>query len=133
MVLVDANVLLDIFTNDPLWNRWSTSKLRSVLISDNAALNPIIYAEISLAFGHSAELEDHIQSLAIRKLDLPYKAAFDAGRAFLKYRRAGGERRSPLPDFYIGAHASVAGFTLLTRDANRYSTYFPSVKLIAPE
>ncbi len=133
MVLVDSNVLLDIFTNDPRWNRWSTAKLGSVLISDSAALNPIIYAEISLAFGHSTELEDHIQSLAIRKLDLPYKAAFDAGRAFLKYKRAGGQRRSPLPDFYIGAHAAVAGLPLLTRDASRYSTYFPSVKLIAPD
>ena len=133
MTLVDANVLLDLFTNDPDWRPWSLEHLEAALRDTGAGVNPIVYAEISLAFAHVRELEEQIQSLGIQKLELPYEAAFSAGRAFLSYRRAGGERRSPLPDFYVGAHAEALGLTLLTRDARRYRTYFPTVALVAPE
>lgn len=133
MTLVDANVLLDLFTNDKTWAEWSRDRLSETLTGDGACINAIIYAEISLAFAHERELDTELQRLRIRRLALPYEAAFAAGRAFLSYRRNGGERRSPLPDFYIGAHASQAKLVLLTRDARRYRTYFPDVSLVAPE
>ena len=131
IVLVDANVLLDIFTDDPKWKDWSRKNLRSALLSGGAAVNPIIYAEVSLAFEHQSDLEKQLRTLTIRKLELPYEAAFEAGKAFINYRRKGGQKRSPLPDFYIGAHAAVAKLVLLTRDSTRYRSYFPQIKLIA--
>jgi predicted nucleic acid-binding protein len=132
MTLVDANVLLDLFTADDEWKDWSRDQLRAVILQGGAAVNPIVYAEVSLAFAHERELEAELKSLGIGKLPLPYEAAFPAGRAYLRYRRRGGRRRSPLPDFYIGAHAETLGLPLLTRDPRRYRAYFPSVTLIAP-
>ena len=133
MILVDANVFLDIFTDDPRWKEWSRNHLRSAMISEGTAINPIIYAEVSLAFEQRAELEENLRLLLVEKLELPYEAAFVAGKAFLKYRRSDGKKHSPLPDFYIGAHATISRLTLLTRDSSRYRTYFPKVKLIAPD
>jgi hypothetical protein len=131
--LVDANVLLDVFTADPRWVDWSKNQLRSALAAGEVALNPIIYAEVSLAFAHEQELDSELRRLGIAKLLLPYGAAFPAARAFTRYRKDGGERRSTLPDFYVGAHAQLDGLRLLTRDARRYRTYFPEVVLSAPE
>lgn len=132
MVLVDTNILLDLFTDDPTWGRWSENAMRDALVDDTVAINPIIYAEASIGFPESRVLDRHLDDLTVQRLPLPYAAAFPAGRAFLRYRRAGGQRSAPLPDFYIGAHAEAEGLTLLTRDPNRYRTYFPSVRLIAP-
>lgn len=132
MVLVDANVLLDILTADPLWFDWSREKLERTL-PQGLAINPVIYAEIAAGFRSEAELEAALDLPDLERLTLPYEAAFLAGHAFVQYRRHGGNRRSPLPDFYIGAHAEVEGMTLLTRDAARHRTYFPKLKLIAPE
>lgn len=132
MVLVDSNVLLDIATEDPVWFEWSSGAL--ALAADEAplAINPLIYAEVSIGFGRIEDLETAIPARMFRREALPYEAAFLAGKAFLRYRRRGGTKETPLPDFYIGAHAAVAGFRLLTRDGARYRTYFPSVDLITP-
>jgi len=130
--LVDANVLLDVFTADPRWREWSREHLKAALAAGDVVLDPLVYAEVSLAFAHEIELDAELRELGIHKRPLPYAAAFPAGRAFLKYRRAGGQRISPLPDFYIGAHAKVEQLRVLTRDAQRYETYFPDVELDAP-
>ena len=132
MILVDSNVLLDIATIDPVWYEWSAQALESAADSAPLAINALIYAEVAIAFGRIEDMEDAVPADVFRRESLPYEAAFLAGRAFLTYRRRGGARAAPLPDFYIGAHAAVAGFQLLTRDAARYRTYFPSVELIAP-
>lgn len=132
MVLVDANVLLDIFTADPVWLVWSRDALARVLLTRDTVINPIIYSEVSLAFRRPEELDTELEALGIRKAALPYASAFPAGQAFLTYRRRGGKKTSPLPDFFIGAHAQVEDRHLLTRDAARYRTYFPKTKLIAP-
>jgi len=131
-ILVDSNVLLDLFTEDSEWEDWSEAMLSDLARSSQLAINPIIYSELSAHFDSIEELDAALPVNWIRREPLPWDAAFLAGRCFLKYRRRGGTRRSPLPDFYIGAHASVAGLTLLTRDARRYRTYFPKLKLIAP-
>lgn len=132
MVLVDANVLLDILTDDPKWRAWSEERFLAAIETDQAAVNPIIYAELGAAYVSAAEFERAIAGWPVQRLPLPYEAAFPAAQAFLRYRKEGGQRRSPLPDFYIGAHAQVAGLTLLTRDASRYRSYFPRVRLLAP-
>jgi predicted nucleic acid-binding protein len=132
MVLVDANVLLDILTDDPKWRSWSEEKLLASIAVGQVAVNPIIYAELGAAYQTAAELDRAVSGWPIQRLPLPYEAAFPAAQAFLRYRREGGQRHSPLPDFYIGAHAQTQGFTLLTRDATRYRTYFPKLRLIAP-
>ena len=131
-VLVDSNVLLDVATNDPEWAEWSADALSRT--ADNAILiiNPLVYAEVSIGFDAIEDLEAALPIDLYRREDLPYEAGYLAGKCFLRYRRAGGLKRSPLPDFYIGAHAAVAGYRLLTRDAGRYRTYFPNLKLIAP-
>ena len=131
-VLVDANVLLDLATNDPRWFPWSAATLSRCADSAILVVNPIIYAEVSVGFASIEELEDALPADMYRRDPLPYEAAFLAGKAFLRYRKRGGHRRSPLPDFLIGAHAVVAGFRLLTRDATRFRTYFPAVELISP-
>ena len=131
-VLVDSNVLLDLFTEDSEWEDWSEAMLADLARTSHLVINPIIYSEVSVHFDSVEDLDDALPPTWIRKEPLPWESAFLAGRCFLKYRRQGGTRRSPLPDFYIGAHASVAGLTLLTRDARRYTTYFPKLKLIAP-
>ena len=132
MVLVDANVLLDIITADARWFSWSAEKLERAL-SHGLAINPVIYAEVSAGFQTEEDLESALDLPDLERLPLPYEAAFRAGHAFVEYRRQGGNRRSPLPDFFIGAHAEVAGMTLLTRDPTRYRSYFPKLKLIAPD
>jgi hypothetical protein len=133
MVLVDTNILVDVFSSDHGWSAWSEEQLLRLGASDDLAINPIIYAELAPLCTTAAELERVLGAHPLKRLTLPYEAAFLAGRAFVNYRRRGGQRRSPLPDFYIGAHAQAAGLTLLTRDAARYRTYFPRVRLIAPE
>ncbi len=132
MVLVDANVLLDVLTDDPEWRAWSEDKLLSTIETEDLGVNPIIYAELALAYDTSAELESALRGWPLQRLAIPYEAGFLAGHAFIQYRRRGGRRRSPLPDFYIGAHAQTERFRLLTRDLHRYRQYFPKVKLIAP-
>lgn len=131
MVLVDANVLLDVVTNDPVWGSWSQNKLAQ-LHARGLAINPIMYAELGPAFRSEAELAFAFKDWPLARLALPYEAAWPAAQAFTEYRKRGGIRTSPLPDFYIGAHAQAEGHTLLSRDANRYRTYFPSVPLICP-
>ena len=131
MILVDSNVILDVLTDDPQWFDWSARQL--VARADEIlCINPIIYAELCAGFETSAELDAQLADWNLRRLPLPYEAAFPASRAFLRYRRRGGPRLAPLPDFYIGAHARTAGLTLLTRDHQRYRTYFPGLPLIAP-
>ena len=130
--LVDSNVLIDVATRDPTWFDWSSAALSSLLTSGPAALNPIIYAEVSLGFVRIEALDEAFPPADFLRLPLPWEAAFLAGRVFLAYRKAGGTRRSPLPDFYIGAHAAVARLPLLTRDIRRYRSYFPTVELISP-
>ena len=132
-VLVDSNVLLDVLTEDPTWFEWSASMLEQHAESSVLMINPIIYAEVSVRFARIEELEQALPSSLFRREPLPWDAAFLAGKCFLQYRKASGAKRSPLPDFYIGAHAAVRGATLLTRDATRYRSYFPTLRVIAPE
>lgn len=131
-VLVDSNVLLDVLTEDPLWFSWSGDALGSAADEAVLAINPIIYAEVSIRFARIEDLEEALAPQLFERRPLPWEAAFLAGKCFSKYRRRGGQKGSPLPDFYIGAHAAVSGMTLLTRDATRYRTYFPGLRLIAP-
>jgi hypothetical protein len=128
--LVDTNVLLDIITQDPEWVSWSETALREAAERSTLAINPIIFAEVSLKFDRIEDADAALVDFA--REPLPYEAGFLAGKAFLAYRRRGGARRSPMPDFYVGAHAAVARMDLLTRDAARYRTYFPGLKLVAP-
>jgi len=132
LVLVDANVILDVATDDLQWGEWSAGQLASVADRSRLAINPIIYSEVSVAYERIEDLDTVLSPADFLRLPIPYEAGFLAGKCFLRYRQAGGARRSPLPDFYIGAHASVDGLTLLTRDSNRYRTYFPNLGLIAP-
>lgn len=131
-MLVDSNVLLDVATADPIWGEWSSETLARTADESALVINPLIYAEVSVGFISIEALEAALPSDLFRRDDLPYEAAYLAGKCFLRYRQGGGTRRSPLPDFYIGAHAAVAGYRLLTRDEARYRTYFPKVDLIAP-
>lgn len=131
-VLVDSNILLDIFTEDKKWFEWSSSALSNIANEAILVINPIIYAEISVRFETIEGLEEAIPKEIFRKQPLPWEAGFLAGKCFLKYRESGGTRRSPLPDFYIGAHAAIRKMSLLTRDKNRYKTYFPKLEIIAP-
>ena len=133
MILIDSNVVIDVLSRDAAWSAWSEAALAEAADHDEIAINPIIYAEISFGFATIETLDAALGVGEFRRLALPYEAGFVAGRAFVEYRRRGGTRRSPLPDFYIGAHAAVAGLRLLTRDARRYAGYFPGVDLIAPE
>lgn len=132
LVLVDANVLLDVLTDDPVWASRSGAALARVADEARLAINPIVYAEVSIGFDRIEELDEALPADTFARLPLPWSAAFLAGKCFLRYRRSGGERRSPLPDFYIGAHAAVEGLPLLTRDEGRYRTYLPRLDLITP-
>lgn len=132
-VLVDSNVLLDVVTADPRWGAWSAETLARVADEEILVINALVYAEVSIGFEAVEALEAALPADLYRREDLPYEAAFLAGKVFLRYRQAGGARRSPLPDFYIGAHAAVGGYQLLTRDASRYRLYFPRLPLIAPD
>ncbi len=132
-VLVDSNVLLDILTEDLNWLDWSASRLAECAEKDVLIINPIIYAEVSVGFQRIEEVEEALPQDVFVREALPWEAAFLAGKCFLAYKKRKGKKSSPLPDFYIGAHAAVCGYTLLTRDARRYRTYFPKLKLIAPK
>lgn len=131
--MFDSNVLLDIVTADATWLAWSVDQFRRAAKTGPVLINPIIYTELAPAFDSQPALDHWLQPQHFRRLPLPYDAGFRASRAFLEYRVRGGTKSSPLPDFYIGAHAESAGFTLVTRDENRYQTYFPDLKLIAPK
>ena len=132
MILVDSNVLLDVLQADPVWFEWSSKAIIEHGQSQQLAINPIIYAEVSVAYDRIEAVDSVLDPGGFRRLQLPYEAGFLAGKCFVRYRRRGGTRRSPLPDFYIGAHASLEQMPLLTRDASRYADYFPRLKLIAP-
>ena len=132
-ILVDSNVLLDVFTEDPVWFDWSARNLEECAARAQLCINVLIYSEVSIGFARIEELDQALPPGAFTRLPVPWEAAFLAGKAFVRYRRAKGARRSPLPDFLIGAHAAIADIPLLTRDARRYRTYFPKVPLICPE
>jgi hypothetical protein len=131
-VLVDSNVLIDILQEDDQWFHWSSMRLAPLIDARRLVLDPIVYAEVSIAYASIEELEGAIAEFAFERQALPWEAAFLAGKVFERYRRRGGVKRSPLPDFYIGAHAALAGMKLLTRDPRRYREYFPDLRLIAP-
>lgn len=131
-MLVDSNVLLDIATNDPTWFEWSSQAMRSAASEAPLVINPLVYAEVCAAYERIEDVDVLLPTTLLRRDPLPYAAGFLAAKAFVKYRRRGGARSAPLPDFYIGAHAAVAGYSILTRDAARYRTYFPTVRVIAP-
>ncbi len=131
-VLVDANVLLDVLTDDPDWYAWSAARLDACADGAELCINPIIYAEVSVGFARIEDLDAALPADAFTRLELPWDAGFLAGKAFLQYRRAKGARTSPLPDFYIGAHAAIERMALLTRDAKRYRTYYPTLDIISP-
>jgi len=128
--LVDSNVLLDVITNDKAWASWPESALRQAAEHSTLAINPIIFAEVSMKFARIEEADAALADFA--REPLPYEAGFLTGKAFLAYRKRGGTKRSPIPDFYVGAHAVVGRMALLTRDAARYRTYFPALTIIAP-
>lgn len=130
--LVDSNVILDILTEDARWLAWSADALARTADTMRLVINPIIYAEVSVRFTRIEDLDAALPKEMFERESVPYEAAFLAGKVFQSYRRRGGPKRSPLPDFFIGAHAAIAGYRLLTRDARRYRTYFPSVQLMAP-
>lgn len=131
--LVDSAVILDIVTEDPAWSQWSEDALARARDEGELVINPIVYAEVSIGFDRIEDLDDVVPAQDFRREELPYEAGFLAGKAFLAYRKRGGQKHSPLPDFYIGAHSAIRGYRLLTRDAPRYRTYFPTVRLVAPE
>ena len=131
-VLVDSNVILDSAYDDPEWRAWSEAAVEQAGEEAILVINPIIYAEVSIGYAPIEHVEAVLPANRFRREMLPCEAAFLAGKSFLRYRRQGGLRRSPLPGFYIGAHAAVCGYRLLTRDVARYRTYFPRVPLIAP-
>lgn len=133
MVLVDTNVLLDVLQDDPQWAEWSQRNLESASLTDSLAINAVIYSELSIAFERIEDLEAVVAEASLSVEPIPREALFLTSKAFLNYRRRRqGTKQSVLPDFYIGAHAAVGGFTILTRDVARYRTYFPTVNLIAP-
>ena len=133
MLLVDTNVLVDVLENDPEWADWSIGQLRAQSKIHRLAINPIIYSELSLTFTTVEALDRAIAELGLALVELPRPALFLAGKAFVRYRRQGGNKNNVLADFYIGAHAAVSRYPLLTRDTRRYTAYFSDVKLIAPE
>jgi len=130
--LVDTSVLLDLLDEDEEWMEWSASMLTHAAERGRVVITQLIYAEASVTFDTIEELEEALPVAFFVREPLPWQAAFLAGKAFATYRRRGGSHRSPLPDFYIGAHAAIAGHTLLTRDPNRYRSYFPKLRIIAP-
>lgn len=132
-ILVDSNVILDIFLDDPDWADWSESRLLEFSSMTKLWINSVIYAEVSIGFETIETLESALYDAGFHLLDIPKEALFLAGKAFLAYRKNKGMKRSPLPDFYIGAQAAVLNMDLITRDPSRYSTYFPTVRLILPE
>jgi predicted nucleic acid-binding protein len=131
-VIVDSNVLLDIFTEDSRWLSWSSKALERIANDSRIVINPVIYGEVSIRFEMIEELDEALPPAIFEREDIPYEAAFLAGKAYLAYRRQAGTKSSLLPDFYVGAHAAIGGYRVLTRDVARYRTYFPKLVLIAP-
>ena len=132
-VLVDSNVLLDLMTEDKDWFAWSAEALARAADTTRIVINPIIYAEVSVRYSRIEDIEAALPKAFFEREAIPFEAAFLAGKAFGIYRQRGGTKHAPLPDFFIGAHAAVAGYSLLTRDVARYRTYFPKLEMIAPE
>ena len=132
-MLVDTNVLVDVLENDPEWAEWSIAQLRAQSQIHRLVINPIIYSELSLTFSTVEALDDSLAGMELEMIDIPKPALFLAGKAFVQYRRSGGVKNNVLGDFFIGAHAAVSALPVLTRDTRRYTSYFPSVKLVAPE
>ena len=133
MVLIDTNVLLDIVTNHPQWADWSQRQLEATALKDQLAINAVVYAELSIGFRRIEEVEAVLRKTQIVIEEIPREALFLAGKAFQRYKARGGTRTGVLPDFFIGAHATVLGIPLLTRDARRYSDYFPKLEVLAPK
>lgn len=131
-MLVDTNVILDVVQDDPKWAAWSQAQLDAAAFKDVLIINPVIYAELSLAFQRIEELEAMLKKSGLRVDPIPREALFLAGKVFLQYRRRGGTKSGVLPDFFVGAHAAVLDLPLLTRDTSRYQTYFPKLMLISP-
>jgi predicted nucleic acid-binding protein len=131
-VLIDSNVLLDLLTEDARWFSWSAEAIEQAADHYRLVVNPVIYAEVSVRYSRIEDLDAALPRTMFDREAIPYEAAFLAGKCFLSYRKRGGTRTSPFPDFFIGAHAAVAGYRLLTRDASRYRTYFPGLMLVAP-
>ena len=131
-VLVDSNIILDVFLNDLKWADWSESKLEECGFQTSLYINSIIYSEISIGFELIEDLESAISKAGFQVLEIPKEALFLAGKAYVKYKRRKGVKRTPLPDFFIGAQAAVLDLELLTRDVSRYQSYFPAVRLITP-
>ena len=131
-VLVDSNIILDVFLNDPKWADWSESKLDEYDQLGVLYINSTVYSEISIGFERIEDLESAIAKAGLQMLEIPKEALFLAGKAYLKYKKRKGTKRTPLPDFFIGAQAAVQNLDLITRDVSRYQSYFPTVKLISP-
>ena len=132
MLLVDTNVLVDVLEDDPQWANWSVGQLRAQSKIHRLAINPIIYAELSLTFSTAEALDQALDDLDLAMVEIPRPALFLAGKAFIRYRRQGGTKTNVLGDFFIGAHAAVSGHAVLTRDTRRYASYFPSVVVVSP-
>ena len=133
MLLIDTNVILDVVQNDPRWAQWSQAQLDAASLRSALLINPIIYAELSIAYRRIEELEEMLSKGGFLVEQIPREALFLAGKAFMRYREQGGAKGGVLPDFFIGAHAAVAGIPLLTRDARRYRSYFPKLELLSPD
>ena len=131
-VLVDSNIILDIFTEDPDWFEWSAAQIEQLATSYRLVINPIIYAEVSVRFQRIEDLEESLPQDFFMREPLPWEASFLAAKAYVQYKKIGGSKHSTLPDFFIGAHASIESMSLLTRDVSRYQTYFPKLELISP-
>jgi len=131
-VFVDSNVLLDVMSEDPVWSAWSAAAMAEAANRHRLVINAAVYAEVSVRFSRIEDLNAALPPDLIEREAIPFAAAFLAGKAFHAYRKRGGSKASCLPDFFIGAHAAIAGYTLLTRDAARYRTYFPRLTLITP-
>ncbi len=131
--MVDSNVLLDLMTEDTAWFAWSAAAVERAADRFRLVINAVIYAEVSARYSRIEDLDRTFPKSSFDREPIPFDAAFLAGKAFAAYRRRGGGKRSPLPDFFIGAHAAIAGYRLLTRDVTRYRTYFPTLELIAPD
>ena len=132
-ILVDTNVWLDVINADSVWYEWSADQLDRVAYQGKAAINVVIFAELSVRYHRIEDFENAIATFSIERLPLPFEAGFLAAKAFQQYRKRAGIRAGTLPDFFIGAHAAVSGLLLLTRDPRRYTKYFPKVRLISPD
>jgi len=132
-LLVDSNVILDIFEEDPCWVQWSESILNHYSLTHTIYINPVIYSEVSIGFARIEDMEAAIIGCGFQMIQIPKEALFLAGKVFMEYKKRKGTRISPLPDFFIGAHAAVEGLKLITRDVSRFRSYFPTVQLIFPD